>query len=121
MRIKLLFAAAVVIAIVAGIPGAPASAAQDETTFQPAEAMPSVLPVYPINAVNPGTVVLNVALDASGKIQDVRVVRAAAGFTAEAVRAVKQWSFRPARLEGRPVASIVPVVVSFAQPLPWKP
>jgi|SRR5579883_2668076 len=63
--------------------------------FQPAQVVATVDPVYPPNSVNPGTVVLNVTVGASGKIQDIELVRADPGFNEEAIRAVKHGNFSP--------------------------
>ena len=72
--------------------------------------------VYPVNAVGGDTVVLSVAVSASGDIQDVKVVRDAPGFRPSAMEAIKEWKFKPATLDGKPVAAVIPVAFSFGFP-----
>jgi TonB family protein len=71
---------------------------------------------YPVNSVASGAVVVQVTVDDSGKIERVKVIRKMAGFTGFALRAVKQWRFQPAQLEGQPVASNVAIAFVFARP-----
>jgi TonB family protein len=84
--------------------------------FKAPEIVSAAEAVYPVNAVNGGTVVLNVAVSERGEIQDVKVVRDVPGFTAPALAAIKQWKFRPATLDGKPVAAVIPVAFSFGFP-----
>jgi hypothetical protein len=44
------------------------------------------------------------------------VIRDIASLTEEAARAVKQWKFKPARLDGHPVATPMVVAFTFSQP-----
>jgi TonB family protein len=96
-------------------------ASQEKTTlgptrFAPAEIVSSVDALYPLQSVVSGTVVLEVALDGTGKITDVRVVHGIPSLTESAERSIRQWKFRPARLNGQPVDSRVPVAFSFVPP-----
>jgi TonB family protein len=72
--------------------------------------------IYPPQSVAWGTVVLEVSLDNGGKITDVRVVRGIPSLTESAEQAVQGWKFQPARLNGKPVPSKVPVAFSFVPP-----
>lgn len=72
--------------------------------------------VYPLQSIASGTVVLEVSLDDGGKITDVRVVRGIPSLTESAEQAVQGWKFQPARLNGKPVSSKVPVAFSFVPP-----
>ena len=97
---------------------------QSQTTsprFEPAKAVATAEAVYPANAVNPGTVVLEVTVGTEGQIEDVKVVRAVSPFTQEALKAIRNWKFTPARLDGQPVQSVVPVSFSFSRPTVWWP
>jgi TonB family protein len=89
--------------------------------FEPARVTSTVEAVFPPRAVNWGTVVVEVAVGATGEIENVRVVRDFPGFTEAALSAVKKWKFKPATLDGKPIRSVVPVAVSFAQPPYWRP
>ncbi len=83
---------------------------------RPPEIVSTSEAVYPMNAVNGGTVVLAVTVSESGEVQDIKVVRDAPGFTPSALQAVKQWKFKPARLNGKPVGAVIPVAFSFGFP-----
>ena len=89
--------------------------------FEPATVVSTSEPVYPPNAINPGTVVLEVTVGTEGQVEDVKTVRAAPPFTQEALNAIKKWKFAPARLDGQPVRSVVPVAFSFSRPTVWWP
>jgi TonB family protein len=61
-----------------------------------------------------GSSTVAMLLDTDGKPQQVHVARSiGAAFDENAVKAVKQYRFEPARLEGKPVAAKVCVVVFF--------
>jgi protein TonB len=61
-----------------------------------------------------GVVELDLAVDSSGRVVRVDVVRALPfGLTEEAERAVRQWRFRPAAIDGRPVGVLFSVLVNF--------
>ena len=89
----------------------------------PAGAEPPVLmgrvePTYPDLAKRmrlSGEVVLRVIVEADGRVGAVDVVSGApAGMTAAAVEAVKKWTYRPARVDGQPVAVMKEVRVRFS-------
>lgn len=84
--------------------------------FDPPVVTSVVDAAYPLQSVASGTVVLEVSLDDTGAISDVRVVRAIPSLTEPAERSVRQWRFQPAKLDGKPVASKVPVAFSFVPP-----
>jgi len=61
-----------------------------------------------------GEVVLEVVVTRDGRVTDVRVVRAlGAGLDEQAVDAVRQWQFGPARRLGVPVDVLVEIAVEF--------
>jgi TonB family protein len=86
-------------------------------SFEPATVVSSAEPVYPSMAMGSGTVVLAVSIDAEGEIQDVKVTKGSEAFNSSALKAIKEWKFKPAMLEGKPVASVVPVAFSFSWPI----
>lgn len=61
-----------------------------------------------------GVVILSVVVDASGRVQDVRVVSGHPLLTQAAVDAVSQWIYRPSMLSGKPVETSGTVVVKFS-------
>ncbi len=85
--------------------------------FEPATVTASVTPVYPETAINPGTVVVSVNLDAAGEIENVKIIKGSPPFDSAALAAIKKWRFKPATLDGKPVPSVVPVAFSFAWPV----
>jgi protein TonB len=61
-----------------------------------------------------GVCVLWLVVGTDGKPRDIRVVRTLGfGLDEEAIKAVKKWTFEPARKDGQPVAVQVNVQVSF--------
>jgi TonB family protein len=68
---------------------------------------------YPATSVAYGFVTLDVTVDATGAVEEVRVVRDVTSLTAEAVRAVKNWRFEPAKNDGRSVRARTAVIVVF--------
>jgi TonB family protein len=88
-------------------------------SYEPPRVVSAVDAAYPVNSVAFGTVVLEVALDSAGKVERVKVVRDISPLTDSAEQAVRQWKFSPARLDGRPVASSLPVAFTFVRPDLW--
>lgn len=74
-------------------------------------------PVYPAATVGEGLVFVEITIEASGKVSEVRVIHSAASFDAAALDAARQWSFRPARHEATPVPSHAYVVFGFREPV----
>jgi TonB family protein len=74
-------------------------------------------PQYPINAVNPATVVVQVMVGKSGAIQRVKVVRDVPPFTQFALTAAHNWRFQAATLDARAITSNITIAFVFASPL----
>jgi TonB family protein len=71
-----------------------------------------------------GTVILEAVIDKDGKVGDVRVLRGQPfGLSERAMDAVKQWTFTPATLAGKPVKVFYVLTVNFQigplHPSPW--
>jgi periplasmic protein TonB len=65
-------------------------------------------------AKHQGTCVLSLVVGTDGKPHDIHVVRMLGlGLDEEAIKAVKRWTFEPARKDGQPVPVQVNVEVSF--------
>jgi protein TonB len=60
-----------------------------------------------------GVVVVEILIDATGRVARVRVVRSVPLLDAAALAAVRQWVFEPAIKKGRPVATVAVAPVSF--------
>ena len=87
----------------------------------PSEALPAALawpmPVYPADAIFDGVVLAEAQVGADGRIDRARLIRSTPVFSQAALDALRAWTFRPARVAGRPVASRVYVVFAFRQPV----
>ncbi len=94
-------------------PYGPGSGAQPPTLLR------GVDPKYTTEAMRAklqGIVVLEALVSASGAVQDVRVTKsldAVFGLDQEAIRTARQWLFRPARFQGKPVAYLVEIQMTF--------
>lgn len=75
-------------------------------------------PSYPRDAMHnrtTGKVVLRIAVDAEGRATDVVVTEAhpKGVFEATSIAAARQWRFTPAMKDGKPVAGLIRVPISF--------
>lgn len=84
--------------------------------LEPVEIVSTAELYYPITSVGFGTVVLQVMISPYGDIEDIKVVKDIKSLTPEAVKCVKKWKFRPARLDGKPVRSTIIVAFTFNNP-----
>ena len=71
-----------------------------------------VYPVYPDVSAR-GVVALTAWVDSDGTVRTVRVVSGNRALAAAAVRAVRQWRYRPYFQDGQPVATETNIVISF--------
>lgn len=81
------------------------------------EAVTKVPPVYPELARDAnvdGTVMVQALVGKDGHVKDTRVVKSIPMLDASAVAAVKQWVFKPALSNNKPVAVWVAVPVRFS-------
>jgi hypothetical protein len=72
---------------------------------------------HPANAIASGIVLLEARVSDAGQVLDVRALRGIPSLTEPAARAVRGWTFEPARMNGRAVEAVVPVAVGFTVPL----
>ena len=83
---------------------------------EPAKLIRSVLPDYPgqarIQRIS-GDVVIDITIDATGKVAKMRVLSGQMILRDAALRAVGQWKYEPARLDGKPTATHATVTVRF--------
>jgi TonB family protein len=85
-----------------------------KNVFVPGELLQAAEDIpYPNNSVALGAVILEAAIDPSGKVEDVIPIRPIPSLTEPAIRSIKAWQFKPAILDGKPVASRVTVAVVF--------
>jgi protein TonB len=77
----------------------------------------NVAPVYPAVAARgkiEGVVILEIAIQPSGRVEDVRVLRGIPLLDAAAVDAARQWVFAPTLYRGVPVSVTMTVSVRFS-------
>jgi TonB family protein len=76
-----------------------------------------VKPQYTMDAMRAfiqGTIFLEAVVDVDGRVTDVRPVYGLEpGLDREAARALRQWKFKPALKDGKPVATVVSVEMTF--------
>ena len=94
-------------------PGAPVRVGGN---IKPPTKVRDVRPIYPADAMRAqiqGVVILETTIDASGRVEDARVLRSIPMLDQAAVDAVMQWEFVPTLLNGAPVPVIMTVTVNF--------
>jgi protein TonB len=83
---------------------------------QPPKPIKITRPQYPQDAFVKkieGTVVVEILIDANGRVYPRRILTSIPALDAAAVDAVKQWVFSPAIKRGRPVATVAHAPVGF--------
>lgn len=75
------------------------------------------VPPYPPNAYGDGVAILELTIDPDGNVEAARTVSATPGFADAAARAVADWKFRPARVDGKPSPSTAVAVLGFREPV----
>ena len=73
-------------------------------------------PLYPQEAFVKkieGIVLLEILIDSHGRVADARVLRSIPQLDAAAIAAVRQWLFRPAIRNGRPVPTVANAPITF--------
>ena len=101
--------------------------AQEEPLASGSEGVPvpkrtkHVQPTYPPEALAQGIrgiVILDVVIDAEGKVESTRVVRSVPGLDEAAIAAARQWEYAPTKVNGKAVRVRVTVPVVFSLALP---
>jgi TonB family protein len=77
-----------------------------------------VVPPYPPNVIGSGKVIVETDVSEQGGVASARVLSPPGAFDAAALEAIRGWTFRPAALAGRPLASRAFLVVSFVGTTP---
>jgi TonB family protein len=106
-----------------GLQRASSAEPEKEAELSPAAAEGSLLhrvePEYPefarLQQIQ-GPVVLQVHIDGDGAVQDVQTISGAAELAQASIDAVKQWRFKPRRVDGRPVAMQTRITLNFKLP-----
>ncbi len=112
--------------------GTPAAGRQPDSVRPPAfgefryfEKLPEVVRkaecALPSGGRASGVVLIHALVDTAGRVRDTRVTRSLPGLDEAAVACVRQWVFRPALADGKPVAVWVAIPVRFRPSLPPAP
>jgi protein TonB len=111
------------ILLAAGLAAQSPDLAKKETVYKPGPGITApvvvkqVRPAYTSTAMDAkiqGSVPLQCVITAKGKVRDVKVVRSLdPGLDAEAVKAIEQWTFTPGKKDGKAVAVLVEVEMTF--------
>lgn len=98
------------------VPNAPKPLAPKVSDVEPSELTHKVMPQFPkFTSAQPGTqtVVLRARVLADGSVGDMQVLQGRAEFGESAKAAVKQWHYKPARVDGKPIETSVTVTLNF--------
>ncbi|MGH9450227.1 MAG: TonB family protein [Terriglobia bacterium] len=76
-------------------------------SFEPIKVVSATEAAYPISSVGNGTLVLRVTIGASGKLENVKVIYGIPSLTQGAEKAVREWKYEPAMLDGKPVTTSI--------------
>lgn len=96
---------------------APASAVRVGGAIKEPRKLKNVAPVYPAVAARgkvEGVVILEIAIQPNGHVEDVRVLRGIPLLDEAAVDAARQWVFAPTLFRGVPVSVMMTVSVRFS-------
>jgi outer membrane biosynthesis protein TonB len=86
------------------------------TGLIPARLVTATPPLSPPNAIAGTCVLADVHVDARGTIGEIKILQGLGPFNESATRAIKQWQFSPASLNGESKASRVGVLTVFRPP-----
>jgi TonB family protein len=90
----------------------------------PPKLLSTAIPEYPRAAYETGregTVILELVIDAEGRVMDARVTKSIPEFDGAALACVSQWRFIPAQQRGRPVSAKATALVIFKRPSKARP
>jgi len=100
-------------------PAAPVSKLPVGGDVKEAVLISSVPPTYPAMARTQhvsGSVVVDALIEPNGRVSTMKVVSGPAILQQAAMDAIKQWKYRPASLDGNPVAMHLTVTIQFRAP-----
>jgi protein TonB len=87
-----------------------------ESELEPVTAIKKVPPVYPMVAKQhrlSGNVVVQGTVNKNGRIRDLQLISGSPLFRDAAFAAVKQWVFKPARLNGQAIEQSTRIRLHF--------
>ena len=115
------------LALVFALGAAAFAPAQEEPLQAGGEGVPvpkktkHVQPVYPPEALAQGIrgiVILDIVIDARGKVSSTSVLRSVPGLDEAAIAAARQWEYEPTKIDNKPVSVRLTVPITFSLALP---
>jgi TonB family protein len=98
------------------LPGPDDPSPEAKTGYVPPGIEKADYPAYPIDAANVGAVVIQLKVNAEGKVEDIKAIRPFNPFTKFALEAAGKWQFRAATMDGKPVASKIAIAFVYSPP-----
>jgi len=92
---------------------APTSQAKKPEHFVPASVSKAGDIPYPANSLDAGVVTLSVHLEKTGLVLGVTILRDISSVSGPAEAAVRSWTYIPATLDGKPVASTLTINIEY--------
>jgi TonB family protein len=77
----------------------------------------TIEPPHAFSAVSAGVVLVEAEVDSGGAVTQAKLLRAAPPYDTLALEAARQWKFRPAQVDGRPVKTFAYLVFGFPVPI----
>src|SRR6185436_6647614 len=115
------------LALVFALGAAALAPAQEEPLQAGGEGVPvpkktkHVQPVYPPEALAQGIrgiVILDIVIDARGKVSSTSVLRSVPGLDEAAIAAARPWEYEPTKIDNKPVSVRLTVPITFSLALP---
>jgi protein TonB len=94
-------------------PAAPLPVGGDVTQAKLISAVPPTYPALAKNQHVSGNVLIDALIDANGRVTTMKVVSGPTLLHQAAMDALKQWKYRPATLDGKPVPMHLTVTIQF--------
>ncbi|HEY1866390.1 MAG TPA: TonB family protein, partial [Candidatus Acidoferrales bacterium] len=99
--------------VVPAVPSASAHAGGQLKQPKLISSQPAAYPPMALRAKLQGVVVIDALVDASGKVESMKVISGLADLQQAAMEAVHNWKYEPAQLNGQPIAVHTRVSVTF--------
>jgi TonB family protein len=93
--------------------GTTTSEAKEPEDFVPANVSKTGNIPYPTSSLDAGVVTLSVTLDKTGQVIAVGILRDISSVSGPAAAAVRSWTYSPAKLNGKPVASTLTINIVY--------
>jgi TonB family protein len=92
---------------------------RDPHRFDPPRVVSTAETMYPLGCSVSGTVILEVTVEKTGKVGNIKVVHGVPKLTEVAERSVRRWEFQPGHLNGKRVAAPMLAAFTFSLSPQW--